>query len=249
MMLVLAPSYKRANGLLTHKVIPGTIYCVHEFEAEEYRQQGVQVLEMPDSIRGNIARVRNWLIEWALEHGHKRILLTDDDLKQFKAYWRTSGATAIVGEAALERIEHCFEIAEQWGVALWGVNCVSDKGGYREYTPFSCKSYCSASFHGLNLTRLQELRYDERLPLKEDYDMCLQVLNRDRKLLRFNMLHMVKDDHANMGGCAMYRNIAKENQQMDLLIRKWGERIVSRDLKSRELCDITPIVRPPVPGI
>jgi len=235
--------------LKTHKVFPETVYCVHEFEEQEYRAQGVDIKVMPDSIRGNIARVRNWLIEWAIMEGHRRILLTDDDLISLMAYWTTKRPVPLMGDVAAERIEHCFRVADEWGVALWGVNCVDDKGAYREYTPFSCKSYCSASFHGLDLQRLGALRYDERLPLKEDYDMCLQVLNRDRKLLRFNMLHMMKNDHANLGGCAMYRNIDKERQQMDLLIRKWGGRIVSRDLKSSELHDINPIVRPPIPGI
>ena len=248
-MLILAPSYKRAGGLLTHHILPSTIYCVHSFEAEEYRARGVEVLEMPDEIRGNIARVRNWLVDWAVGQGETEILLLDDDIARFGCFYRTTGADALMGDAAEDKVEHCFRVAEEWGVALWGVNCVSDKGGYREYTPFSNKSYCTASFHGLRLNSLGAIRYDERLPLKEDYDICLQVLNRDRKLLRFNFLHLLKDDHGNQGGCAMYRNLDKERQQMDLLISKWGDSIVRVDKTSKELLDINPVMRAPIGGV
>jgi hypothetical protein len=31
-----------------------------------------------------------------------------------------------------------------------------------------------------------DIRYDERIPLKEDYDLSLQHLNKFRKVLRFN---------------------------------------------------------------
>jgi len=249
MMLILAPSYKRADGLLTHRILPSTIYCVHSFEAEAYRDKGVRVLELPDETRGNIARVRNWLVSWAIARGEDQILLLDDDIAKLGCFYRTTGADSLVGDEAEEKVEHCFRVAEDWGVALWGVNCVSDKGGFREYTPFSCKSYCTASFHGLSLKRLGKVRYDERLPLKEDYDICLQLLNRDRKILRFNFLHLAKDDHGNQGGCAMYRNIEKERQQMALLMGKWGSSIVREDKKSRELCDINPIMRVPIGGV
>lgn len=248
-MKILAPSYKRAGGLLTHKIIPETTYCVHSFEVEEYQAAGVDVLELPDSTRGNIPRVRNWLIEWAKDQGEKEILLIDDDIMKLGQYFETEKASSLEGESALEAIEHGFQIADQWGTALWGINCVSDKGGYREYTPFACKSYCSSSFHGIRVDRIGSIRYDPRLPLKEDYDICLQVLNRDRKILRLNFMHMLKDDHGNLGGCACYRSIKMENEQMNLLIRKWGEKIVRRDKHSKEVCDINPIMRVPIGGV
>ena len=58
-MNIYAPSYKRAKGVKTHKLIPDVIYCVHEFEAQEYIDEGYNVEVMPNDIGGNIARVRN----------------------------------------------------------------------------------------------------------------------------------------------------------------------------------------------
>ena len=99
-MRILAPSYKRADGLLTHKIIPDVTYCVHSFEVDEYRAQGVNVLELPDSTKGNIPRVRNWLIDWAIEQGETEILLLDDDIIRLGRYFRTTGADPLEGDAS-----------------------------------------------------------------------------------------------------------------------------------------------------
>ena len=64
-----------------------------------------------------------------------------------------------------------------------------------------------------------DLRYDENLPLKEDYDLSLQVLNKYRKTLRFNAYHYIAKQHTNLGGCADYRTREREKEQMDLLIK------------------------------
>ena len=34
-MNIYAPSYKRAKGVKTHKIIKDVTYCVHEFEADD----------------------------------------------------------------------------------------------------------------------------------------------------------------------------------------------------------------------
>ena len=72
-----------------------------------------------------------------------------------------------------------------------------------------------------------ELRFDERLPLKDDYDYCLQNLNKYRKILRFNYACMIKKDHGNLGGCADYRTMSREMDQLKLLQKKWANKIVT----------------------
>ena len=252
-MKILSPSYKRANDVLTHLWLPGVAYCVHSFEVEEYRAAlpGVKILEIPDDLRGSIARARNWCLDQAKG---KDLLIIDDDVKGLYFWDSHDTKIKLEGERALEFIDHGFLLAKEWGVKLWGVNCAADKGGYREYTPFGNKSYCSGSFHGI-LGGI-DLRYDEKLPLKEDYDFCLQVLNRDRRLLRFNMVHMVKDDHANVGGCADYRTVEIEKEQMKMFQEKWGKGIVQLDSGASRVnrvkkggYDINPIVKPPIAGI
>tara|TARA_R110000772_G_scaffold160106_2_gene271321 strand:- start:2979 stop:3260 length:282 start_codon:yes stop_codon:yes gene_type:complete len=91
--------------------------------------------------------------------------------------------------------------------------------------------------------------FDETMPLKEDYDFTIQVCNEERKILRFNQYSMNKDDHGNLGGCANYRTITREKEQLQLLQKKWGEKIVREDKKSKQQYDINPIINVPIKGV
>ena len=98
-----------------------------------------------------------------------------------------------------------------------------------------------------------DLRFDERIPLKEDYDYCIQNCNTYRKLLRINFAYMVKKDHGNLGGCADMRTLSREVEQLELLQKKWGKGIVKNDTTQRgkkiKGFDLNPIVKIPIKGI
>ena len=247
-MNIYAPSYKRSEGVKTHKIIPDIIYCVHEFEAEKYREKGYNIEVMPDDVGGNIARVRNYILKnFVKDKG----LVIDDDIEGFKI-WELEDdiPTTKEIEDIYEFIEQGFNLCEEFGCRLWGINIIGDKGSYREYTPFSLSNTISGSFMGfLN----NECTFDERIPLKEDYDYSIQNVNKYRRLLRINYAHMIKKDHKNLGGCADYRTLDREVEQLELLQRKWGKRIVKNDTtqrgKKKKGFDINPIINIPINGI
>ena len=247
-MKIYAPSYKRAEGVKTHKILPGVIYCVHEFEAHEYIEKGYNVEVMPDAVGGNIARVRNYIKDNYI--GDKGLMI-DDDIEAIKIFkWHNDIPKAYSVEDVDEFIEQGFAMCEQFGCHLWGINIIGDKGSYREYTPFSLTNTISGSFMGfIN----NELRFDERIPLKEDYDYSIQNANHYRKLLRINYARMVKKDHGNKGGCADYRTIKREKEQMAILQNKWGRQIVKQDKgnkgKKKTTYDINPVIYIPIKGI
>jgi hypothetical protein len=62
-----------------------------------------------------------------------------------------------------------------------------------------------------------DIRYDETLPLKEDYDLAIQHLNEYRGILRLNGYHYICEQSTNKGGCASIRNRQREKEQFDLL--------------------------------
>ena len=243
--VIISPSYKRASGLKTHKLIPSVIYCVGESEKEAYEEQGVNVVTCPDKVNGNIARARNWILD---NHASKQLLIVDDDIAKigrhepdgdtYKVNWLTPDDVS-------DLIQQGFDLCKGFGARLWGLNPASDIGGYKEYTPFACKSYISGSFSGFIDP---VLRYDENLPLKEDYDMTIQQCNVYRRVL-------VKNDHGNKGGCANYRTLEREKQQYELLLAKWGSKIVRRDSgsksdgKKKASYDINPIINVPIGGV
>ena len=247
-MKIFSPSYKRAKGVKTHRILPDVIYCVHEFEAQEYINLGYNVEVMPDSIRGNIARVRNYILDnYIQETG----LIVDDDIEAIKRWDIQNGKPLQIKIENLEEwIEQGFVMCAESGSHLWGVNILGDKGSYREYTPLGYTSTISASFMGFYKNKL---RFDESLPLKDDYDFCLQNFNEYRKILRFNYACMVKKDHGNLGGCADYRTMSREMDQLLLLQKKWGKKIVKFDKSQRgkkhRKFDLNPIINCPIKGI
>ena len=84
--------------------------------------------------------------------------------------------------------------------------------------------------------------------MKEDYDLCIQICNAERKILRFNQYSLTKKDHGNIGGCADYRTLEREKSQFDVFQKKWGSQIVKQDKTSKGF-DINPIVKIPIGGV
>lgn len=245
---IYSPSYKRSKGVKTHKIIKDVIYCVHEFEAEKYLKEGYNIEVIPDSIRGNISRVRNYIKDNLIKGVG---VIIDDDIEKILQWTVVHGVPMQSPVQDLEGfLNNGFTMCEELGAKLWGVNILGDKGSFREYTPFSMTCTVSASFMGfIN----NELSFDENLPLKDDYDYCVQNLNKYRKILRFNAFSLVKKDHGNLGGCADYRSVEKEKEQLELMQIKWGTKIVRNDLtqqgKKTKLFDINPIVKVPIKGV
>lgn len=249
------PSYKRADKLDTLKLLPNANYWVHEFEKEEYSKLGIDNLFIiPDKLKGNIAKVRNFILD-STDLGYDVIVQIDDDFKHI-GYWEDKKAIRLTQEKEIiDMIEKYSGLADKWGVKLWGVNVNPDKQNYREYTPFYTLRYISASFSCF--LKGNELRYDERFSLKEDYDMTLQQLNKYRQVLRINKYFYVKKSVEQIGGCSMYRNIDREKNQILLLQQKWGRDIVKFDINDRshstdkvsKIIDINPIIKSPIKGV
>jgi hypothetical protein len=112
-------------------------------------------------------------------------------------------------------------MARDLWVYFWWINVNSDKKCYREYSPFSMVAYIWWPFQCF--LKDGGLRYDENLPLKEDYDMTLQQCNKYRRVLRVNAYHYFCKQSEQSGGCATYRNIEREIQQFEALQKKMGE--------------------------
>jgi len=248
-MKIFSPSYKRARIVTTQKYLPSCKYVVAEFEADEYIAEGHDCWIVPDSAQGSVCKIRNYILDNSDE---KELVIIDDDMS-YIGRWNGSKSVRLDHDDVLEFIDHGFLMANDLDVKLWGMNIIGDKGSYREYTPFSMKSPILGPFQAF---RNIDLRYDEDLPLKEDYDLSLQVLNKYRRTLRFNMYHYVCKQKTITGGCAAYRNIDFEKEQFKLLVKKWGSDIVRQDSgksqtgRKKELVyDINPIIKVPIGGV
>lgn len=240
-----APSYKRPEKSITQIHYPDVKIVVRESEAEEYRANGNDIVVCPDSAQGNLCRVRNWILD-NLYDDADCIVIIDDDCS-YIGRWEEQSQIKFNMNDLEEFSENIANITKEMGFHFWGLNCVTDKGAYREYTPFGTLQYIGGPFQAHLKT--SEVRYDEELPLKEDYDITLQHIHKYGGCLRVNFAHYNVKQAEQEGGCATYRNLDKEKQQFFALQRKWGKDVIKRDKQSKRSFDFNPIMKTPIKGV
>ncbi|CAN5250419.1 hypothetical protein BH09BAC4_BH09BAC4_28140 [soil metagenome] len=238
-----SPSFKRAGNTTTNLAYPFVKLVVHQFEAEAYRKAGADIVIIPDEFQGNIARVRNWILD---QNGTADAIIMMDDDVNYVGRFIDSKRKKLKPAELLQFADTAVQMAIDCGAYMFGLNTVEDKGSYREFTPFSFLSPVLGPFHGI---RPNTLRYDEQFYLKEDYELFIQHVEAYRRVLRFNFMHYVCDHSNKKGGCATYRNLKREREQFDLLVRKWGTAIVRHDANSDKSFDYNPIVKIPIKGV
>lgn len=254
------PSYKRPK-VETLDYIASCKVWVAEREYSSYltANKGFEsnIISVPNEVQGNVCRIRNYILDKELANNDV-VLLIDDDLKavaRFEPSGKYGYEDITLTEADLyDMLERYSVLCEDFGYKHWGIMCNRDALSYRQTTPFSTVSYIGSPFSVF--MHDNDLRYDERLPLKEDYDMTLQQCNKYRGCLRVNKYHYDCKQSKQAGGCATYRNYQREKEQLEALQRKWGKRIVKIDTvlnhnakKEKKNLDYNPIIHIPIKGV
>lgn len=234
---------------------------VAESEYNDYLQanKGFEnnIISVPNEVQGNLCRIRNYILDCELEKNDV-VLLIDDDMKSIGRFERLGNwgyNEFILSESEVyEMLEHYSMLCDEFGFKFWGIMCNKDAMSYMQTTPFGTISYIGGPFQCF--LKGNPLRYDERLPLKEDYDMTLQNCNKYRGCLRVNKYHYDCKQSKQKGGCATYRNYDREVQQLKALQKKWGEKIVKIDSalnnnakKAKVNIDYNPIIHIPIKGV
>ena len=238
-MKIFIPSYKRVGRVKTRETIGGGVLAVHEFEAEEYKKgEGGELLIIPDKLRGNIAKVRNYIIDNANDD---EIVMMDDDISEI-GFHENMEQVSITPKKFVQFLKNGYQMAKDLDVSLWGVNLQSDPKFYREYSPFSFHSPILGTF---SCHYKPELRYDESLFLNEDYDFYLKTINKNRKTLRFNKYYYKANHLGNSGGCGAYRLKDHEIEQAEKMIRRWGKGVFKFNINK----STNGRINVPIPGI
>ncbi len=254
------PSYKRPK-VETLDYLPFCKVWVDNKEYESYIKANPEhkenIIAVPDGIQGNVSRIRNYILDKEFESGCDAVVIIDDDMQ---GIYRFEGKKEypyikkrVEQDEFMDFLEKYTLLCEEFGFKLWGVNINQDSLSYRQYAPFSTTSVILGPF---SCHLKNDIRYDEDLPLKEDYDLAIQHLEKYRGILRLNMYHYNCKQSKQAGGCATYRNYDRERQQLELLQKKWGSDIVKFDTvensnqkkKSKQL-DYNPIIKIKIKGI
>ncbi len=252
------PSYRRPK-VETLDYLPYVKVFVDHKEYDDYvaaNPKGAMIVSCPEGVQGNVSRIRNYILRTEFEAGADAVVLMDDDVK-YMAYWEKDEPVIISQEIMPVWVEKYIRMCKEMGFYLWGVNLNTDKWMYKECTPFSTVSVVLGPF-GCFLKPENEKDmcwYDERISLKEDYDMSIQHCKKHRGLLRVNKAFYNCKQSIQPGGCAVYRNVEREKQQFDLLQKKWGAQIVKRDRstkrtkKKKAFEDYNPVIYIPIKGV
>lgn len=240
-----SPSYRRPQKSITQITYPQVQLVVSASEAGEYKKNGNDIVICPDYIQGNVCRVRNWILDNLMDDADCLVLL-DDDCSAIKV-WQNQQQIKLQPKELTEACEGWAILCQEWGYHYWGLNCVPDKGAYREYSPFGTLQFIGGPFSAHLST--SKLRYDVNLPLKEDYDITLQHIQHYGGCLRINYAHYFVKQAEQQGGCATYRNLDKEKQQFFALQQKWGKDVIQRDKQSKRSFDFNPILKVPLKGM
>ena len=254
-----APSYKRPI-VDTLRYLPFCKIWVDESEAEFYVAQNKNfkdnIIVCDKGIQGNLCRVRNHILDREFEAGADVVLIVDDDLQRFGIWQGTPEHYEkrwLKTDDVMPFVEKYSNLCDEFGFKMWGMNCNSNTMSYMQYNPFSTRAYLGGPFQCF---LKNPLRYDENLPLKEDYDMTIQQCNKYRGVLRVNFAFYQCKQSVQKGGCATYRNIEREMEQLALLQKKWGSRIVKYDnarlgnvKNKRQDADYNPVIHIPIAGV
>ena len=216
----------------------GIIVC-HEFESDEYREkEGGKISVIPDSLRGNISKVRNWILDHCVD---PEIVMMDDDISEI-GYHEDQCQVEMNPDEIMFFLKKGYTLARELSLTLWGINLQSDPKFYREYSPLSFRSPVCGTF---SCHLKPKLKYDESLFLNEDFDFFLKTIRTERKVLRFNRYYYMAGHIHETGGCGSYRLKESEVEQAKKMMDRWGSGVIKYDLKK----SLNPRVRVPIRGI
>jgi hypothetical protein len=229
---VVIPSFKRAGMVKCADYFKTAKICVPAAQEADYLQHydRSRVVAIPDSEDGNIARKRNAI----LDRFPRPLLMLDDDVECLMVGERGE-VRRMSPEEAQALIIHGFNLAHEWGCVLWGINVNTDRISYQPYKPFSLTSMVLGPFMG-HLDH--DLRYDERMGSKDDYDLSLSALNKHKRILRLNKYAYRAAHGDNKGGLISMRSLDFETRYCRAIEAKWGRQIIRYPLKPRKLTDL-----------
>jgi hypothetical protein len=214
-MILAIPSKGRPAGVKSQAVLPCAQVFIPQNEINDYARAGVKnLVAVPERIKG-ITATRNWILDNVKD---RRVVMIDDDVLM-------QGWTRLFSHHAkqhrlrekdwLRECERLFEVTEQLRYRIWGVATQAALRSIYPFKPFLFRSYVTASFMGI--INDGRTRFDERFPVKEDYELALRCIKQDGGIVAARYLYWQNSHWKDKGGCSAYRTQIMELQAIKLL--------------------------------
>lgn len=250
---ILIPSFKRYDNLVGYDYFKSAKFVIPESQADLYfkGRDKNRFIVIPDEADGTIAKKRNWI----LKNIPRPLVMIDDDVDKmtmteggeyFEKHGKAKQNIALTPEQAEDVLIQCANLAYEWGCPIFGFNLNTDGRNYQQYKPFSLSQPILGPCSG---HLFHDLLYDERMDLKEDYDMSIQALSKYKKILRMNKF-AVNAAHGDVaGGSATYRTMERERNACLAIERKWGSKIIHYKLDGKYSDLLNAKCRIPIQGV
>ena len=192
------------------------IFCVKKGEKKLYN-----VYET-----GNLMQSRNFALEHAFAE-NKICVQLSDDIKKVTVNKNFGEKKIVTLEYAINDIVSKFIKVK--GVDLLGVP-PTDNYFFANKLVVENK-FCIGD---MLFVKPNELRFDESLTLKEDYDYTLQHISKG-KTIRYQKYLFTFKHYSNKGGAVDIRNDKEERKNIMILKSKWGEKIRLNPKRKNEI--------------
>lgn len=206
-------SHKRPENILPLKKLIGLplTWYVNKGEGKTYLKAGAENVVECGS---NICHARNKAI---FDAGRTFCIQVSDDLKGIKEISMQVGKRIKCDVSFKQVAENLILQVKSKNYKFGGV-AVTDNALNYDGTDYSFDKLVVN-----DLICISPLNYfDERMALKEDYDMCIKELIYTGGIVRVNKYLCNFPHRENKGGANTYRNNETENKATQALFQKWG---------------------------
>jgi len=206
--------YKNRASTKTYKLFEeANIPVKHFIEPQDYDKYDVSNKVSIEQNDQGIGYVRNFMLNYAKDHGHEWILMCDDDVSAFGIY---NGKTVKKDANIWWDI---FKKAQKLPFELVGINY--QQHAWHEKTPYSINKKMAEV---CVLIHVSELRWGYRpeFNLKEDRDFALQTIKRGNGILRFNHYFFACPNvGSNAGGLQDMYKLKKDEEAAIKFVKEW----------------------------
>lgn len=234
-------SLGRADKIATKKLFEDkgkiTVFVDDEKEKEEYEKFNPELKIVSCGSKG-IAKCRNFIFDYYPQE-EKILMMCDDVTGIYHKYgehswrhWKMSN------EEIDEFIQYGFLLCEGYKTKMWGISPTSG-GGINLKNKICFAKFIIGTFCGIINNNI---KCDERLPLKEDYDLTAKYIKEFGKIVAIDNVHPCARHYTNKGGAVSYRSSDKETIAINILKELHGDWVKDNPKRANEI-----LFRPKMP--
>lgn len=228
-MEVVILSRGRSETITTHKLLPYAKLCVPESEKEKYQHTGLDIITVPDEVKG-LGFLRNWVLDNFKE---KIIIMCDDDISHVWLNARARGMKINDPETIEQLLYSTAQCAEDLGTSCFGFSQFWDVRKYKGTEPFALDSWVGGVIGVVG----RDIRFLNQM-FKVDIDFCLRTLLEKRIMWKDNRYSFVQKRDRNKGGNAIFRTADGIERELNYLDNKWGKYFKRRVTKAGEITNM-----------